>query len=455
LHSSLDLDGTSAGEINADGTTDPADDSHVTLPAGSLNVPVELSSLTLRNTGSAPLDVDSLTGLDALVDCLNPGTSINPSSLLPIHIEPNSSVTLTALGCVIVTCPGTSLSISAHAIASDHDNTGALCVFDKNGVRIGDSTSNPCIASVGCATVVTCRVTGGGTLYNGDKDTDCVVLTTTLFPLSSGGVPLNHISHGGQLGAPFSQMDCGEKLANPCIRGQWQHTRHFVGKANPRDVFDFDFHSNTPKGLYDTLDCACLGCCNFDDVNQPNGKFNGAHKFVLCNPDDHKVCGPQPRPAPANAIIFTGIGTVKPATDAGVNNQKGEWVVFRVYIEDRSEPGGFFPKGAIEPSDVYCFQAWKTGILIAKKSDGNALGDSPKLGNVNAFRTALGVASCQFIQSLCTPEQIVNNVPGACVPPGTLPSSTVADHAADINDCGPLHSGNHQIHPSTGATCTQ
>ena len=33
-------------------------------------------------------------------------------------------------------------------------------------------------------------------------------------------------------------------------------------------------------------------------------------------------------------------------------------VIFRVYIEDRSEPGGNFPGGANAPADVYCFQAW-------------------------------------------------------------------------------------------------
>jgi hypothetical protein len=38
---------------------------------------------------------------------------------------------------------------------------------------------------------------------------------------------------------------------------------------------------------------------------------------------------------------------------------------------------------------------------------------------------------------------------------GSLPSPTVAGLVADIQDCGPMHDGNHQIHPATGATCTE
>jgi len=59
------------------------------------------------------------------------------------------------------------------------------------------------------------------------------------------------ITHGGQLGAPFSQGDCGAVLGNPCIRGQWEHQRHYVGKGNPRSIVDIDnnFHSLNPNGV--------------------------------------------------------------------------------------------------------------------------------------------------------------------------------------------------------------
>jgi len=281
-------------------------------------------------------------------------------------------------------------------------------------------------------------VTGGGTLIAGTVDQSCVPVETTIFDALNSS-PVVKITHGGQLGAPFSQMDCGAILGNPCIRGQWQHTRHYVGNGNPRDVIDMDFHSVTPKGQFDSLSCACLGCCDpATGVFIPPTTGPLIHKFALCNPDDHKVCGPEPRPAPANAIIFSGVGKITPTDDVqGGRAAQAEWVVFRVYIEDRSEPGGFHPKGAIEPADIYCFQAWKTGIKVSKKPDFTTVDP--------AFRTALGQANCDFLTGL----------ESGASPIGTLPSPTVDGRTADIQDCGPLHDGNQQIHPSTGATCNQ
>jgi hypothetical protein len=237
-------------------------------------------------------------------------------------------------------------------------------------------------------------------------------------------------------------MDCGAILGNPCIRGEWQHTRHYKGKGNPRDVIDMSVHSANPKGVYDSLSCACLGCCiPADGTNTFQAGFVGPlhnnQKFALCNPDDHKICGPQPRPSPANAIIFSGIATIKREDDSGPGNRAAEYVIFRVYIEDRSEPGGNFPKGAVEPSDIYCFQAWKTGISVTKKPDFSTVS--------TAFRTALGQANCDFLNDLQT----------GALPIGSLPSPAVDGVTADIQDCGPLDRGNHQIHPSTSATCDQ
>ena len=112
-------------------------------------------------------------------------------------------------------------------------------------------------------------------------------------------------------------------------------------------------------------------------------------------------------------------------------------MVFRVYIEDRSEPGGFHPKGAVEPADIYCFQAWKTGIKATRKPDFNTV--APE------FRRALAEANCDFLEALQS----------GSLPIGSLPSATVGGMTADVQDCGPLHDGNHQIHPSTSATCTE
>jgi hypothetical protein len=110
-------------------------------------------------------------------------------------------------------------------------------------------------------------------------------------------------------------------------------------------------------------------------------------------------------------------------------------VIFRVYIEDRSEPGGAHPGGAVEPADIYCFQAWKTGIKTSRKPDFTTIS--------TAFRMALGQANCDFLHALET----------GALPIGTMPSPTVNGLTADIQDCGPLFNGNRQIHPATGATC--
>ena len=395
--------------------------------------PVELR-LTLSNTGTSGLDVTSINGLplSELVDCGDQTTPVVVT--LPIHLAAGETTTIT--GCVPVTCPnGRAFDITAHAEASD--NNGTLCVFNASGNRVADDTDH-CIASVSCVAPVTCRVTGGGDLYPGDVDHSCIDVCTVLLPgSSSSALVLDHISHGGQLGAPFSQMDCGAILGNLCIRGQWQHNRHYIGKGNPRDQFDVDFHSVTPKGVFDSLSCACLGCCD-----PARGGFVPAdigpliHKFQLCNPDDHKVCGPEPRPAPANAIIFSGIGQFSPANPSGgANPARAEWVVFRVYIEDRSEPGGFHPKGAVEPADIYCFQAWRTGVFVSKR---------PDFCKIEAdFRMCLGKANCDFLSELET----------GAVPIGSLPCPTVCGRTADFQDCGALRNGNQQIHPSTSATC--
>jgi len=137
----------------------------------------------------------------------------------------------------------------------------------------------------------------------------------------------------------------------------------------------------------------------------------------------------------ANAINFSGIGTIKPVDDNGAKQK--EYVVYRGYVEDRSEPGGFYPEGAVEPADIYCFQAWKTGILATKKPDFTTIS--------TAFRTALGAANCDFLAQL-EPGQL---------PIGTLPLPTVNGATADMQDCCPLYNGNEQIHKTTGAACTQ
>src|SRR5262249_8742886 len=159
------------------------------------------------------------------------------------------------VGCLLVNCPGTNFTVTVHgtAVASK----SIPCVFDAQGNTI-TTVPSTCSACVNCVTPVTCRTTGGGTLELTNVDQSCISVPTTLFPLTSAtGLQLVNVTHGGQLGAPYSHQDCGEVLGNPCIRGQWEHVRHYQGKGNPRDVVTA-FHTVTPKGQFDALDCACL-----------------------------------------------------------------------------------------------------------------------------------------------------------------------------------------------------
>jgi len=418
LHSAQDQDANNGG---ADGS---ADDNHVTLGDSG---PVQLS-ITIRNTGQADLSV-AISGLPCSVD-------VNGQPV-PVTVPIAAGGSTNFVCDVAVTCPA-GLSINVTVQGTAVASTSVPCVFDSQGNAI-TTASSPCSASVNCISPVTCRVTGGGNLYENDVDNSCVPVTTTTFPrIGATGLTIEHISHGGQLGAPFSQMDCGTILGNLCIRGQWQHNRHFAGSGNKRDSFDVDFHSATPKGVFDTLSCACLGCCDpaTGAFIPPSRGGLGVHKFQLCNPDDHKVCGPQPRPAPANAIIFTGVGQFSPDADNTGKGKRAEWMVFRVYIEDRSEPGGFHPKGSVEPADIYCFQAWRVGIFVDRRPDFCSIAP--------AFRRCLGADSCAFLDRLAADD-------GTLI--GTMPSPTVCGETADINDCGALRTGNHQIHPSTSATC--
>jgi hypothetical protein len=98
-------------------------------------------------------------------------------------------------------------------------------------------------------------------------------------------------------------------------------------------------------------------------------------------------------------------------------------VVFRVDLEDRSEPGGAHPKGGQAPPDRYRMRMW----FIS--------GDPNSAAN-KALRDAVAVHDP-------LDERVLTTLP--CVG-GTTP-------APDIDDGGDLDRGNRQIHPSTGASC--
>jgi hypothetical protein len=412
--------------------------------------------VTVENTGQATLlvnvnEIGSVAGITIGPCCLVAADGTT-TPYADFALAPGASTNISCdLTLDATVCPGPqTVTANVTGTATAELNPG-VCLAGGPGTAINVTTTS-CSGTIRCLTPVTCRTTGGGTLYNCDTNQDCTLITTVLYPLvSPNGLVLDHVSHGGQLGAPFSRENCNQLLSDPCIRGEWEHNRHYQGKGHPRDTFASTFHSAgtnaAAKPLFDTLLCACLGCCTADGTPKPGviGDFHPNGKFRFCNPDDHKICGPEPRPAPANALIFSGIGNVSHVTDTG-NTKPATWVVYRVYIEDRSEPGGFHPKGSVDPADIYVFQAWDTGIAVTKKPDAGSLigATSPLLGDLNLFRSTLSADSCAFLRGI--------SETGDC-PAGSLPVPCILGVSATVVDEGALRDGNRQIHPSTSATC--
>ena len=195
-----------------------------------------------------------------------------------------------------------------------------------------------------------------------------------------------------------------------------------------------NFHAR----YYDTLDCACLDTNLITtpvSITGPAGTQNyinlvygpGTVTDGVCNEDDHKVAGPQPRPAPANKIVFTGVGDW-----ADPNGRRApRATLFRVDIEDRSEPGGSHPKGGVPPPDRYRIRIWVlTTSELAQLKGRNSPGDDKFLLN---FRNAISACNGLNVQD------------GATVPNGHVAFGV---RAPDVDDGGELERGNHQIHPA-------
>jgi len=240
-----------------------------------------------------------------------------------------------------------------------------------------------------------CRVTGGSNHQTNSWQSACI---TTELP--------THISHGGQVGAPFS-------VATPftpnseCIRGEWQHNRHLKGNSL---VGNFHASGNGNEHQFDSLLCACLPC----DENP------GATGVVgdVCNPGD-RICGPEPRRAPANKICFSGVGDYTFTT-----GNKTVKAVFRVDIEDRSEGNSH---SSTEPPDRYRIRIWILDPSCGRNPD-------PNSAEAMAIRFAASADPAQ-IGNLATTENLKVNI------------------TPDIDDGGNMTQGNHQIHPQTGAQC--
>ena len=228
-----------------------------------------------------------------------------------------------------------------------------------------------------------CRTTGGGKL-----------LSENTWPTA------NFVTFGGQVGASLG-------IATPFdpdsefIRGQWEHVRH--GKADTKA----NFHASS----FDSLMCAC-----FEEGDAP-----GVVIGELCNPGD-RVNGPEPRRAPANKICFSGVGEISVGNGPRIYD-----ALFRVDIEDRSEPGGN-GKPSEAPADRYRIRIWVLELDV-----------DPSSPEMMLVREAI---ACSPMSTLTTDG--APGDPGDAVF-GVEPGPT-------YDDGGVLDFGNRQIHPPTGAT---
>src|SRR5439155_31345 len=255
-------------------------------------------------------------------------------------------------GCEAGQCVQAHINVTDSTPCTDTDNNACTTAGCEGGVCIQThvpppTCANPvcqvCNPSTGqcenitpqppeCVQLLGCRVTGGGTVDAcGPGNSGCDPSTPGSCAPDTCASPALNATHGGQVGAPIG-------VATPftpdsaCIAGEWTHVRHI----RPR-LFG-NFHARS----FDSLECACLPCPENPDAQGVVG--------ALCNPGD-RICGPEPRRAPANKICFSG-----PGNYALTNGKRAKRsVVFRVDVEDRSEPGG---TNGPPPPDRYRMRIW-------------------------------------------------------------------------------------------------
>jgi hypothetical protein len=356
-----------------------ASDGHVTLAADGLTHPVTFT-IIIRNTGAADL---------ANVITTTPGLSaLGCADLAPFSLAAHQSVT-NILCMANLTCADLRLT---NTVTAQVDITGGHCGYDTNGAHV--VVQSVCHMEVECNQPGACRVTGGGR-------------QESTYP------PVQYMTHGGQVGAPVGTagFDPGtfQREGSECIHGNWEVVRHDKGGNRG------NFHAK----IYDSLMCACLSC--------PENPGSGVVIGGLCNPDD-RICGPEPRRAPANKICFSGIGDY--AMTSG--NRTPRSVLFRVDIEDRSEPGNSHAGGGTPPPDRHRIRIW---ILTAAEL---AQLNNPADRLLNFRRTI----SCTPGSTALQDGAVGSN--GLAVPLGT---AVFGLRPPDIDDGGEMDHGNHQIHP--------
>jgi len=121
------------------------------------------------------------------------------------------------------------------------------------------------------------------------------------------------------------------------------------------------------------------------------------------------------------------------------NGKKTVPVVFRIDIEDRGEPGNAHAIGQANktnPADRYRLRLWFVGPGTAFATD----------ASIRQLREAVAVKDAH--------DERVGTAFGGTFQVGKLCSGSNIP-APDIDDGGDLDRGNRQIHPNTGASCTE
>jgi len=358
--------------------------------------------VVLNNTGSANL-------LNVHVSDVSSNLGCSFATVVPL-IPAGGSVTLGLCTNSSFVCTNSQDFVNAvRVVSNQYSSTNAaecICAYDIEGVRI--SVRSECEARIRCTQPNACRVTGGGRQEA---------------PEHTCPDDVRYVTHGGQVGAPVGERTCAIDtnlpnyfLGNPCIHGRWTHVRHTQGGLRG------NFHAR----FFDTLDCACL------DTNVgPGGVYGpGTTTGGVCG--DRNI-GPLPRPAPANKIVFTGVGDW--ADPNGRRDSRA--TLFRVDIEDRGEPGNSHAQDANgKPGRVP--DRYRIRIWVLTQSELNQLnGAGPDRYLLN-FRNA--ISACNGIN-----VRDGVNIANSCGPQGV---SVFGQRAPDIDDGGELDHGNHQIHPT-------